>query len=228
MPVRSFPDPKNATADGLLAIGGDLHPESLLLAYRNGIFPWPLSPSPDADPPFNRQETIPLTWFSPPERAILHFEEIHIPRSLDRARRRGNFRLSIDENFAQVIDQCRELRMREGTWITAGMQEAYVELHRLKIAHSVEVWRGSDLVGGIYGVDVDGAFAGESMFHLEPNASKLALLHLVDHLKKRGLSWMDIQVMTPHMKALGAKLINRDDFLEKLRQTRALRLQLFP
>jgi leucyl/phenylalanyl-tRNA--protein transferase len=108
------------------------------------------------------------------------------------------------------------------------MQEAYVELHRLGIAHSVEVWRGSDLVGGIYGVDVDGAFAGESMFHLEPNTSKLALLYLVDHLRERGLSWMDIQVMTPHMKALGAEVMSRGDFLARLQQTRALRLKLFP
>ena len=228
MPVARFPDPKTATEDGLLAIGGDLHPQTLLLAYRSGIFPWPLSASPNAYPPFDKQETIPLTWFSPPERAILEFKALHLSRSLERARKKSAYRISLDEDFAQVIDRCRELRTREGTWITAGMQEAYIELHRLGIAHSVEVWRGSDLVGGIYGVDVDGAFAGESMFHLEPNTSKLALLYLVDHLRERGLSWMDIQVMTPHMKALGAEVMSRDDFLARLQQTRALRLKLFP
>jgi len=159
-PVARFPDPKHASSDGLLAIGGDLHPQSLLLAYQNGIFPWPLTPSPGAEPPFDKQETMPLTWFAPPERAVLNFNKIHIPRSLARALKKSPYRMSIDEAFPAVIERCRELRIREGTWLTDDMIRAYTELHRLGIAHSAEVWRDLDLVGGIYGVDVDGAFAG--------------------------------------------------------------------
>ena len=216
MPIVRFPDPRDATADGIVAIGGDLHPESLLLAYREGIFPWPM-------------DGLPLLWFSPPERAVLDFGALHVPRSLERARRRSTLRFTIDRAFAEVIRACAGTPRpgQPGTWITAGIEAAYVRLHHLGVTHSVEAWDGGALVGGVYGVDVDGAFAAESMFFRQPNASKLALLYLIDHLRSRGLDWLDIQVMTPHLERLGARLVLRDDFLLRLQATRARGLRLF-
>ncbi|HUP57334.1 MAG TPA: leucyl/phenylalanyl-tRNA--protein transferase [Bdellovibrionota bacterium] len=210
MPITRFPDPRKAS-EGVVAVGGDLHPDSLRLAYRSGIFPWP-------------HEDYPLLWFSPDPRAILDFADLHVPRSLAKAKRRAQdsgCRFTLDQAFAEVIELCGQVPRagQSGTWITPEMKEAYVRLHRLGHAHSVELWREDLLIGGIYGVDAGGAFAGESMFHVEPNASKLALLHLVEHLRERGLDWLDIQMLTPHMEALGAKEIPRDRFLERLKAT---------
>lgn len=216
MPLLRFPDPRDSTPEGIVAVGGNLEPQNLLQAYRAGIFPWPI-------------EGWPLAWFCPPERAILNFDQLHTPRSLARERKRAKFRFSIDRNFRGVIEACSGITRagEAGTWITPQMIHAYTELHRLSRAHSVEAWEGDELVGGLYGVDADGAFAGESMFYLRPNASKLALLHLLEHLRRRGLDWIDIQVMTPHMEMLGAELISRDQFLNKLAATRARGLKLF-
>jgi leucyl/phenylalanyl-tRNA--protein transferase len=216
VPVRRFPDPRSATRDGLVAVGGDLHPDSLRLAYRSGIFPWP-APG------------LPLLWFSPPERGVLDFADLHVPRSLERAARRSRFRLTVDADFPAVIRGCADTPRpgQDGTWITGDIVEAYEHLHALGVAHSVEAWDDGRLVGGIYGVDVDGAFAAESMFYREPDASKLALLHLVAHLGARGLDWLDIQVMTPHMARFGARGVSRDRFLARLAATRALGLRLF-
>jgi leucyl/phenylalanyl-tRNA--protein transferase len=216
MALIRFPDPRYATHEGLVALGGELRAENVLEAYRRGIFPWPI-------------EGLPLPWFCPPERAILEFKELHISRSLAKERRRTRLRFTIDRNFGAVIGACaRVLRAGErGTWITPGVIRAYTELHRRGHVHSVEAWEDDALVGGLYGVDADGAFAGESMFYLRPNASKLALLFLIEHLSGAGLDWMDIQMMTPHMKTLGAKLITRDRFLERLKETRTRGLKLF-
>jgi leucyl/phenylalanyl-tRNA--protein transferase len=216
MPVAEFPDPRSANRDGIVAVGGDLHPRSLLLAYRQGIFPWPV-------------EGFPLLWFCPAERGVLEFRELHLPRSLVRACRQTALRFSIDQAFPEVIRACAATPRpgQDGTWITPQIIAAYIRLHRMGITHSAEAWRGERLVGGIYGVEVDGAFAAESMFYREPDASKLVLLHLVDHLRARGLDWLDIQVLTPHLARLGAKTISRDEFLEKLRRTRARGLRLF-
>jgi leucyl/phenylalanyl-tRNA--protein transferase len=216
MPVAEFPDPRSANRDGIVAVGGDLHPRSLLLAYRQGIFPWPV-------------EGFPLLWFCPAERGVLEFRALHLPRSLVRARRQTALRFSIDQAFPEVIRACAATPRpgQDGTWITPQIIAAYIRLHRMGIAHSAEAWHGERLVAGVYGVEVDGAFAAESMFHREPNASKLALLHLIDHLRARGLDWLDIQVLTPHLVRLGAKAIPRDTFLEKLRRTRAHGLRLF-
>jgi len=216
MPVASFPDPRSATAEGIVAIGGDLHVDTLLLAYRQGIFPWPV-------------EGLPLLWFCPPERGILDFADLHMPRSLVAARRRRAFSFTIDADFAAVIAGCAHTPRpgQPGTWITRDILNAYTRLHRLGIAHSVEAWFGAELAGGVYGVDVDGAFAAESMFYRRPNASKLALLHLIEHLRARGLDWLDVQVLTPHVERLGAKAIRRDVFLHRLQATRARRLRLF-
>jgi len=224
MPVTHFPDPRRAPKDGLLAVGGDLHPQSLLLAYSQGIFPWPVH-----DP--TEEEPL-LAWFCPDPRAILRFSDLHLPESLSRAQRKAltAWRFSQDEAFEEVILACSKVPRpgQEGTWITPEMIQAYIEFHRLGYAHSVEVWEGSELIGGIYGVEVKGVFAGESMFYRRPNASKLALLHLIEVIKKRGASWIDIQMLTPHMKALGAREIKRGDFLNELSRTHALGLQLFP
>ena len=217
MSLFRFPDPRHAGPEGLVAFGGNLRTATLLEAYRHGIFPWPI-------------EHYPLTWFSPPERAILEFKELHVPRRLARERRRTELRLTIDRDFKSVINSCAAAARPEenGTWITEEMISAYCELHRHGHAHSAEAWTADGrLVGGIYGVEVDGAFAGESMFYLHPNASKLALLHLIDQLQARGLDWIDIQVMTPHMEKLGATLITREVFLDRLAATRRRGLRLF-
>lgn len=211
-----FPDPRTASPEGIVAIGGDLHPDSVLAAYRRGIFPWPV-------------ENLPLLWFCPPERAILRFAALHVPRSLSRAARRTHLRFSIDSAFAAVIRGCAGARRpgQEGTWITPDVITAYIRLHEIGVAHSVEAWDGDALVGGVYGVAVDGAFAAESMFYRVTNASKLCILHLIDHLRGRGLDWMDVQTMTPHMARLGAELLDREEFLALLHDTRVRRLSLF-
>jgi leucyl/phenylalanyl-tRNA--protein transferase len=216
MPILRFPDPRDASPEGIVAIGGDLQVASLRAAYRQGIFPWPV-------------EGLPLLWFCPAERGVLEFREVHVPRSLVRARRRGSLQFTIDRAFAEVIRACAATPRpgQPGTWITPAVLSAYTQLHRVGFAHSVEAWDGQQLVGGVYGVDVDGAFAAESMFYWQPNASKLALLHLISHLESRGLDWMDIQVLTPHLARLGAKAIPREAFLVKLQETRARRLRLF-
>ena len=202
--------------DDIVAVGGDLAPETLLHAYRNGIVPWPA-------------EGLPLLWFCPRERAVLDFDRLHLGRSVNRARRRTSLRFTIDRAFPEVIRACAEMpRLGQGeTWITPDIQTAYGRLHRLGIAHSVEAWRDGTLVGGVYGVDVDGAFAAESMFRHESDASKLALLHLIDHVRERGLGWIDIQVLTPHLERLGACVIPRAAFLRRLADTRARGLSLF-
>jgi len=217
VPIVAFPDPRHANPEGIVAAGGDLHPQSLLLAYRQGIFPWPV-------------EGLPLLWFCPAQRGVLLFADLHIPRSLARARRQTTLHCSIDAAFPSVIRACAASPrpQQDGTWITAEIIAAYTRLHRLGVAHSAEAWSGTRLVGGVYGVAIDGAFAAESMFYREPNASKLALLHLIDHLHSRGLDWLDIQMLTPHLARLGATAIPRDTFLARLQHTRARGLRLFP
>jgi leucyl/phenylalanyl-tRNA--protein transferase len=202
--------------DDIVGVGGDLEPATLLRAYRQGVFPWPAP-------------RLPLLWFCPTRRGVLLFDELHVGRSLARARRRSPLRFTIDAAFPDVIRACAETPRpgQEDTWITPDIVRAYGRLHVLGHAHSVEAWRGAALVGGVYGVDVDGAFAAESMFHRESDASKLALLHLIEHLRGRGLGWLDIQVLTPLLERLGARAVSREDFLVRLACTRALRLALF-
>jgi leucyl/phenylalanyl-tRNA--protein transferase len=211
-----FPDPRGATEDGIVAVGGRPEPALLEEAYARGIFPWPV-------------EGYPLLWFSPAERALLFFDELHVPRSLARERRRTSLTFTIDRAFERVIRACAQVPRahEQGTWITPWMIRGYCEFHRRGRAHSAEAWEGGELVGGVYGVDAGGAFAGESMFRLRPNASKLALLFLIDHLRARGLHWLDVQVMTPHMEALGARPVPREEFLRLLADTRARGLKLF-
>lgn len=211
-----FPDSINEAFGDIIALGGKLTTENLLAAYARGIFPWPM-------------DGWPLPWFSPEPRAILEFKDLHVPRRLMRLKKQSRLRFTIDENFRAVITHCATVRRTHetGTWITRQIIRAYTELHALGQAHSVEAWDGERLVGGLYGVDAGGSFGGESMFHLEPNASKLALLFLIEHLQARGLDWMDIQMLTPHMAALGAKEISRAQFFSKLAATQRLSLKLF-
>jgi len=208
-----FIDPEESI-DGIVALGGPLTATNLLRAYARGIFPWPID------------EYI-VPWCCPEERGILEFDELHIPRRL--ARTRHKFTFTIDRAFPRVINYCATVKRKHesGTWITDQMIWAYCDLQREGHAHSVEVWEGAELVGGLYGVDAGGSFAGESMFSLRSNASKLALLFLIEHLKERGLDWIDIQMVSPHLEALGAKVVARADFLEKLAATQKRNLTLF-
>lgn len=211
-------NPRQAGDSDIVGIGEDLRPETLIWAYRNGIFPWPM-------------RDTPLLWFCPPERAVIEFANLHVPRSLARVRRRCPWTFTINRAFERVIEGCRQSPRpdQEGTWITPAMRHAYTALHHLGHAHSVETWdEQGELVGGLYGVAIDGVFTGESLFYRQPNASKLALLFWIDHLQSRGLDWIDIETMTPHMEALGATLIPRDAFLDRLAATHARRLTLIP
>ncbi len=212
-----FPDPALADEDGLVALGVPVTPANLRVAYSRGIFPWPFS------------ARHPVPWVSPGERAVLEFDRLHVPKTLRQARRRSTWRFTVDAAFESVMAACSSARRpgQRGTWITAAMRAGYLALHREGGAHSVEVWDGERLVGGLYGVDSGGLFTGESMFHLEANASKLALLHLVDHLAARGATWIDIQQLTPHFEVLGARVVRRAEFLRRLRAARAEARVLF-
>ena len=210
-----FPDPRSARGD-IIAIGEDLSVDTLRDAYRHGIFPWP-------------HEHLPLPWFSPRRRAVIFFDELHIGRTLRRSTRRAPFTFTIDKTFGGVIRACAMTPRAEGegTWIGPEIIRAYSRLHLEGDAHSVEAWEGEELVGGLYGIDAGGLFTGESMFHLSPDASKLALLHLIEHLRERGATWLDCQIMTPHMRALGAREIPRAEFLDLLAETQTRELRLF-
>ncbi|HUP49428.1 MAG TPA: leucyl/phenylalanyl-tRNA--protein transferase [Thermoanaerobaculia bacterium] len=213
--MSRFPDPRHARGD-IVAFGDDLGLETLRDAYRHGIFPWP-------------HEGLPMPWFSPRRRTVLFFDEVHAGRTLRRAFRRSAYRITLDRVFPAVIEACAAAPRadQDGTWIEPKVVAAYTALHRAGDAHSVEVWEGEQLVGGIYGVDSGGVFTGESMFHLRPNASKIALLHLVEHLRSRGGTWLDCQVMTPHIAALGAREITRARFLDMLAAAQSSGVRLF-
>lgn len=202
-----FPPASTADRNGLVAVGGDLSIARLLLAYRNGIFPWPIF-----------DEDL-VTWFSPNPRAILELDALHVSRSLKKRVRRGDLTVVINRDFAGVIQGCAQgAEDRPSTWITDDMMAAYIALHREGHAHSVETRCEGKLVGGLYGVAIGGLFAGESMFSLVSEASKVALVHLVDRLKERDYRLLDIQTASPHMLSLGAKEIPRSLYLDRLRE----------
>jgi len=200
-----FPSPHEAEPDGLLAVGGDLGSARLLLAYSMGIFPW-------------YSEGQPILWWSPDPRCVLELEDFHVSRRLRRVLNQGRFRVSFDEDFRAVIRACAAVERpgQEGTWITAEMEQAYVRLHEAGLAHSVECRLGADLVGGIYGIALGRGFFGESMFHRERDASKVALARLVERLAGWGFHFIDAQVTTSHMLSLGAREVPRTAFLESL------------
>lgn len=192
-----FPDPRDADDDGVVAVGGPFNGERLLEAYRSGIFPW------NGDP---------VRWYSPDPRSI--FWRVKLPRRLGKMARKGGFRVSFDRAFAQTISACAAHHRDAGVWITPAFEQAYAELHEMGYAHSVEVWQGERLVGGLYGVQVGALFSGESMFHHAPNASKVAFAALAYHLRANGTAVFDSQVINEHTYRLGAVLVSRDDFLQ--------------
>jgi leucyl/phenylalanyl-tRNA---protein transferase len=210
-PVR-FPDPSIYDAQGLLAIGGDLEPATLLTAYGSGIFPW------------YAEGYVPM-WWSPDPRALLAPEHLHVARSLQKRIRQGGFELTWNHCFPRVMRECGRLR-REGTWIIPEMVDAYTRLHELGHVHSLEVWRGNELVGGSYGVQVGGLFAAESMFHRETDMSKVALVALVRSLFAAGIRLFDVQFATEHLTSLGAREVTRREYLERLAVVRDLAVDL--
>ncbi|TWT36330.1 Leucyl/phenylalanyl-tRNA--protein transferase [Posidoniimonas corsicana] len=200
-----FPPVHEAGPEGLIAIGGRLEPEWLLDAYRHGIFPWP------------DDDHSPLLWWSPDPRAVIELDGLYVSRRLRRRLRSGRFRVTLNQAFAEVMHGCATAPDRKGgTWITPQMRAAYTRMHELGHAHSIDVWLENRLVGGVYGVAIGAAFAAESMFHLETDASKVALASLVSHLAARGFELLDIQQWTEHTGSMGAVEVPREAFLRRL------------
>lgn len=199
-----FPDPSFAEPSGLLGVGGDLAPERLLLGYRMGIFPWYSSGEP-------------IKWWSPDPRMVLFVDELEVPRSLAKRIRQERFRITLDQRFETVIRACAKTPRpgQRGTWITGEMVNAYLHLHALGYAHSVEAWVEDRLVGGLYGVAVGRFYAGESMYTEEADASKVAFVHLVRQLGRWGFPLVDCQVHTAHLERFGAREIPREQYLER-------------
>jgi leucyl/phenylalanyl-tRNA--protein transferase len=201
-----FPSAERSTDEGIVAIGGDLTPERLILAYQNGIFPW-----------FEDDE--PILWWSPPQRMVLFFEELKVSKSMRNILNRGIFKVTFNKSFGEVIANCRDIKRdgQRGTWITNDMAEAYCRLHELGFAKSVEVWQDDELIGGLYGIDLGHIFCGESMFSKVSNASKVAFIALARYLQHNNYRLLDCQVHNDHLESLGAREINRSDFLKILK-----------
>jgi len=202
-----FPDPSEADSDGLLAVGGDLTLERLLLAYNSGIFPW-------------YENNQPILWWSPSLRMVLYPEKMKVSKSLRKLINKGVYQVTFNMAFSDIIKNCATIKRegQGGTWITEEMQKAYVDLHKLGYAISVEVWRNKNLVGGLYGIDLakKKVFCGESMFSLESNASKIGFYYLVSELAKKDYKIIDCQLYTAHLESLGAEEISREEFLQIL------------
>ncbi|NLF25699.1 MAG: leucyl/phenylalanyl-tRNA--protein transferase [Deltaproteobacteria bacterium] len=206
MVIQAFPPVELADLNGFLALGGDLEVDSLLLAYKSGIFPWPSDPGH-------------LAWFAPPKRTVLFLKDAHISKSLQKARKRREYSYQCNTNFAEILAECAKLKNRgnqEGTWITPQMQRAYLNLHHAGYCHCFGCYHNHNLIGGLYGVSIGKMFAGESMFYRKTNASKLTLCFLIDFLKEQGVDWIDCQVMTPLLKSFGAVQIEREKFMHLL------------
>jgi len=205
-----FPDPSGALTepDGLLAVGGNLQPQTLLSAYRSGIFPW-------------YQDEDPILWWSPATRCVLPPSDLHCSKSLRKTLRRNDYQVTVNQAFNTVVDACSEPREDDGgTWITEEMKAAYTQLHQQGKAHSLEVWFEGNLVGGLYGVAVGSIFCGESMFSRRASASKIALAHLCRWGLDAGLKLIDCQLVNPHLISLGAISIDRSIFIEQLSKSR--------
>lgn len=199
-----FPDPNQAGPEGLVCIGGQPTPRRFLAAYRRGIFPW-------------YSEGEPVAWYSPDPRAIFELDRFHVPRRLARTIRQGKFRLTINQAFAAVVRGCARRRL-DGTWITRQLYSTYLTLHEQGYAHSIEAWYNGQLAGGIFGIAIGGFFSGESMFYRVSDASKVALVYLVEHLRQRGYALFDIQIVNEHTARFGATLISRAEYLHRLQQ----------
>lgn len=201
-----FPPVSNANSDGILALGGDLSPERLLLAYKSGIFPW-------------FEEDEPIIWWSPNPRMVLFLDELVVSKSMRNILNRNIFKVTFNQNFREVISNCQKIKRngQNGTWITNDMIEAYCKLNEMGIAKSVEVWQNDELVGGLYGIDLGHIFCGESMFSKVSNASKVAFIALVNQLKRENYKLLDCQVYNEHLESLGCREIDRTDFMEILK-----------
>lgn len=197
-----FPAVETASEEGILAFGGDLSPERLLLAYRSGIFPW-------------FEDDQPILWWSPDPRMVLFLDELKVSKSMRNILNRGAFKVTFNQHFREVISNCQNVKRygQNGTWITSDMIEAYCKLHELGFAKSVEVWEGERMVGGLYGIDLGHIFCGESMFSLVSNASKVAFISLVDQLKTNNYQLLDCQVHNEHLESLGCREIDRKEFM---------------
>lgn len=200
--------PNSAVSDDVVAVTENIDADLLIQAYRMGVFPWPMSDLPE--------NVIP--WFCPKRRAILEFKNLHLSASTKKFLKKHPYTVTRDRDFKAVITACSEMQRKDqpGTWITRALLDAYCELHKRGYAHSMEVWRGTKLVGGVYGVEIDGMVSAESMFHTESNTSKLALITWIQELEKLGCKWIDIQALTPHTKSLGGTEITRKSFLNRL------------
>jgi len=198
-----FPPVYEASSEGILAVGGDLSSERLLLAYKSGIFPW-----------FNPGE--PLLWWAPKSRMVLYFDELNISKSMRNILNRNTFKVTFNQNFREVISNCSLIKRegQRGTWISQEMIEAYCKMNELGIAKSVEVWQNNELVGGLYGIDLGIIFCGESMFSKVSNASKVAFITLANQLKNKNYKLLDCQVYNEHLDSLGCREIDRDDFMK--------------
>lgn len=215
MKSKFFPSLSEADTDGFLAWSPDLLPEYVIDAYQNAIFPWP-------------QKESEILWFSPPERGIIEFDDLHLSRSFKKWLRQdsGYLDIKIDSDFDELIEACRDQNRpdQEGTWITNDILDAYKLLFEQGHVHCLSVYRGSKLVAGIYGVYVGGYFSAESMFFREPNSSKFAFYKLINFLKSQGHKWMDIQMLTPVSEAFGGTYISRDHFVEKIEDARVKKI----
>jgi leucyl/phenylalanyl-tRNA--protein transferase len=201
-----FPPAELAEENGILAVGGDLSPKRLIAAYSQGIFPW-----------FSGES--PIIWWSPDPRFVIFPDEIKISRSMRQVIRRGAFRITLDQRCREVIGRCRNPRKdQDSTWITDEMMEAYIRLHEMGLAHSVEAWQGGTLAGGLYGISLGKSFFGESMFAAASNASKAAFIYLAERLERLDFRFIDCQVHTDHLESLGACYITRRNFLELLKE----------
>lgn len=209
MAILDFPPVESADENGLVGVGGDLEPESLILAYSRGIFPWPIS------------KDYPLAWFSPDPRGVLFFDNLHISKSMRRFLNKDKYQVKFNTNFEQVIRHCSKVQRahENSTWITEDIINAYIDFHRLGYAYSVEVYDQDRLVGGLYGVKINQYVCGESMFHLEDNTSKLALISLMFNLEKNNIHWLDTQMITPVVKQLGGIYMPRNQFINLLKKS---------
>jgi leucyl/phenylalanyl-tRNA---protein transferase len=201
-----FPPVDEASFEGILAVGGDLSTERLLLAYRNGIFPW-----------FNEDE--PILWWSPPERMVVAPQLYKVSKSIRNLLNQNRFQITFNQNFAAVITNCKktERKGQDGTWISDDIIDSYTKLHKMGFAKSIEIWQNEELVGGLYGVDLGHVFCGESMFSIVPNASKIAFVTLIQHLKENNYKLLDCQVHNDHLEKLGAFEISRETFMKVLK-----------
>jgi leucyl/phenylalanyl-tRNA--protein transferase len=203
----SFPHPELADEDGLLAVGGDLSADRLILAYENGIFPW-------------FSENSPILWYAPHERFVIFPEHLKISKSMLQLLKTDKFSITVDQAFIEVIESCAKIERKDqdGTWITSDMIDAYQELHGINYAHSIEVWENEKLVGGLYGIYINQVFCGESMFSTVSNASKAALIYLITHFN---LKFVDCQFHTPHLASMGGTSISQQEYLSILKEQNA-------